>query len=235
MKKITLVLAALLLSVTSAKATEQVSELDGKDLRVTKRYRFSQPIMFVERGVEFLIFQNGEFDFNTDSQYGFSDNYYRKHNSRNRGYNKTYGAPGVHVKYNRSRGVYIAHDRFGRVRRIGNVFVNYDAYGRVKRVGSVYMRYRHNKLKQVGGLYLQYNRWGDMIDIRGNVNFSNQGCGFCGMTGCTTNHFHNDGGNNWYNDNDWSDNDDYYYYRKNGKTHKKSKKQKKYHKKRRTY
>lgn len=56
MKKITLVLAVMLLGVTFATASEKISELDGKDLRITKRYRFMQPIMFVERGVEFLIF-----------------------------------------------------------------------------------------------------------------------------------------------------------------------------------
>ena len=51
MKKITLVLAAMLLSLTSATAT---SNLDHKDLRITNRYPFAQPIKFVERGVELL-------------------------------------------------------------------------------------------------------------------------------------------------------------------------------------
>lgn len=86
----------------------------------------------------------------------------------------------------------MSHDRFGRARRIGNVFINYDYAGRVKRIGSVYIQYRHRLLKQVGGLHIQYNRWGDMISTRGKVNRSNQGCGFCGMTGCTADHFQND-------------------------------------------
>ena len=58
MRKITLVLATLLLGVTFATALEQVSELNSKDLRNSKRYRISQPILFVERSVEFLIFPN---------------------------------------------------------------------------------------------------------------------------------------------------------------------------------
>ncbi len=234
MKKITLVLAALLFSMTSATATEQISDLNSKDLGITKRYRFTQPITFVERGVEFLIFPNGEFDFNTDYNYGYYDSYYRTKRSKRNRINATFGAPGVRINYNRPRGVYIAHDRFGRVRRISNVFINYDAQGRVKRIGSVYMRYRHDKLKQVGGLRIQYNRWGDMIAINGHVNFSNQGCGFCGITGCTTDHFHNDFSDDWYDD-DWNNNDDYYYYRKGGKTLKKSKKHKKHYKKKRNY
>ncbi|TJY33958.1 hypothetical protein [Pontimicrobium aquaticum] len=228
MRKITLVLATMLLGVTFATASELVSELNSKDLRITKRYRFTQPIVFVERGVEFLIFQNGEFDFNTDVNYGhFGDSYYRKSRTKRGSINATFGAPGVRINYNRPRGVIITHDRLGRVRRIGNVFINYDYQGRVKRIGSVYMQYRFGQLKQVGGLHIQYNRWGDMIGVRGKVNRSNQGCGFCGMTGCTTDHFHKD--NDWYDDDRYDDrwdgrDDDYYYYRKNDKTLKKKKK-----------
>ena len=183
MRKITLVLATLLLGVTFATALEQVSELNSKDLRNSKRYRISQPILFVERGVEFLIFPNGEFDFNTNANYANSGDYYRKSTTRRGSINATFGAPGVRIKYNRPRGVIITHDRLGRVRSVGNVFINYDYQGRVKRVGSVYMTYRFGQLKQVGGLHIQYNRRGDMISIRGKVNRSNQGCGICGITG----------------------------------------------------
>lgn len=225
MKKITLLLIGLLLGITSTTATEIVSELDNsKDLRINKRYRYTQPVMFVERGVEFLIFPNGEFDFNTDIYYRY-DSYYRNGKSKRRGINTTYGAPGVRYNYSRSRGVYVAHDRLGRVRRVGNVYVNYDHYGRIKRVGSVYIKYRHGRLKQVGGLHIKYNRKGKVIDTWGKINRSNQGCGFCGTFGCTADHFNNDYRDDWY-ENDWYDNgnnDDYYYYRKSGKTLKKKK------------
>ena len=228
MRKITLVLATLLLGVTFATALEQVSELNSKDLRNSKRYRISQPILFVERGVEFLIFPNAEFDFNTNANYANSGDYYRKSTTRRGSINATFGAPGVRINYNRPRGVRITHDRLGRVRRVGNVFINYDYQGRVNRVGSVYMQYRYGQLKQVGGLYIQYNRRGEMISLRGKVNRSNKGCGFCGITGCTTDHFHKD--NNWYDDKWYDDDswdgrdDDYYYYRKGDKTLKKQKK-----------
>jgi len=223
MRKITLVLATLLVGVTFATASETVSELDGKDLRITKRYRFTQPILFVERGVEFLIFPNGEFDFNTDVNYGHFGDYYRKSTTRRGSINATFGTPGVRINYNRPRGVRITHDRLGRVRRVGNVFINYDYQGRVKRIGSVYIKYRFGQLKQVGGLHIQYNRWGDMIGTRGKVNRSNQGCGFCGMTGCTSEHFHNNQ-DDWYDDGWDGRDDDYYYYRKGDKALKKKKK-----------
>ncbi len=224
MKKVTFIIAAMLIGLASATAAELSSENDGKDLRITKRYRYTQPIMFVERGVEFLIFPNGEFDFNTEIVSGpFSnDNYYRQNNSRRSSVNSTFNAPGSRARYTRNHGTLILHDRWGKVRRIGNVFINYDSRNRVRRIGSVYMRYRRGKLKQVGGLTLQYNRWGQMVGTHGVVNHSNLGCGICGVTGCTVDHFdgHNDG---WFDD-DFNDFDnDFYYYRKNGKKMKRKK------------
>ena len=230
MKKVTLIIAAMLIGLTSATATELTSDLDGKDLRITKRYRYTQPILFVERGVEFLIFPNGEFDFNTEIVAGpfYDDYYFRNNNSRRSSINATYGAPGRRAKYTRHGGTLVLHDRFGKVRRIGNVFINYDSRGRVKRIGSVYMRYRHGKLKQVGGLTIQYNRWGDMVGTHGHVNLSNLGCGICGLTGCTADHFQNDWDNDWYDDGFDDFNDDFYYFRqKDGKMKKRKKNKKK--------
>ena len=223
MKKITLVLAAMLLSMTSATAKKATTDLDQKDLRITNRYRYSQPILFVERGIEFLVFPSGEFDFNTDKMYGERNRFYKRRKNHRANIKYAHGSPGVRINYNRQRGVYVSHDRFGRVGRVGNTFVNYDSYGRVKRIGSVNMKYRHGKLKQVGGLQIRYNRWGDMVSLNGTVNYSNQGCVFCGISGCSTNHFANDyGDNDWYNDNDH--NDYYYYYKNRGKTSKKKNK-----------
>lgn len=231
MKKVTLIIAAMLIGLASATAAEITSALDGKDLRITKRYRYTQPILFVERGVEFLIFPNGEFDFNTEIVNGpfTDDNYYRQNNSRRSSVNVTFGAPGTRARYTRNRGTLILHDRYGKVRRIGNVFINYDSRGRVKRIGSVYMKYRHNKLKQVGGLRIQYNRWGDMVGLHGYVKPHSQDCGICGISGCTMDHFGEGHHDDWFDD-DFNDfDDDYYYYRQNGKK-KKRKKQKKYRK-----
>ncbi len=217
MKKITLVLATMLLSVTYATAAKLTSDSNHTNKNSINNYRFAQPIMFVERGIEFLVFQNGEFDFNTDRSSGYSNNYKRKNRSRYGSNNSRYGSPGVRVDYKRTRGVYISHDRYGRVRRVGNIFVNYDAHGRVKRIGSVYMRYQHRKLKQVGGLRLQYNRRGGLMSIKGQVNYSNQGCGFCGTSGCSTSHFDN----KWNERDDWQENDrDDYYYKKGNKSKK---------------
>ena len=89
MKKVTFFIATMLIGLTSATAAELTADLDHNDLRITKRYRYTQPIMFVERGVEFLIFPNGEFDFNTEIVDGpFNGNYfYKQNNSRRRSIN----------------------------------------------------------------------------------------------------------------------------------------------------
>ena len=230
MKRVIVLLAALFTGMITASAAEKITAEDSKDLRITKRYRYTQPILFVERGVEFLIFPNGQFDFNTEIVGGpfVDDFYYRGSRSRRNSINSTFGAPGRRYFHSGPGGVLILHDRFGQVRRIGNVFINYDSRGRVKRIGSVYMRYRHGRLKQVGGLTILYNRWGHMIGTRGHVNHSNLGCGVCGVTGCTADHFQLDqqwGSNDWDDwDDDWDDfDDDYYYYRHKGKKIKRKK------------
>ncbi|WP_299128831.1 hypothetical protein [uncultured Winogradskyella sp.] len=210
MKSKLLFLAVVLVGLTSATATTAGDAvLNGEDSKYA-RYRFSQPITFVERGVEFLIFPDGSFDFNTEilAPSPNNDDYYYKQNRRRT--NRTYGAPGTQY-HRRDRGVLIRHDRLGRVRRIGNVFMNYDRQGRIKRVGSVYMNYRRGQLKQVGGLRIIYNRYGEIVDTRGFVNFNNRVNIWHSQT------FDDDWNDNWNNDND------FYYYRKNGKIKKQKK------------
>ncbi|MFK7749642.1 MAG: hypothetical protein AB8B65_14695 [Kordia sp.] len=167
MKNYYLLFVGLLLSVTTTQANVISDQTNGSENGLTNRYRYAQPIQFVERGVEFFVFLNGEFDFNTHPV-----NYRR---GRRNAVNRTFGAPRVRTRGNvrntRNIGVRVEHDNNGRVRRIGNLFINYDRFGRVKRIGSIYMRYhnRHGKLKQIGGLRLKYNLRGRLIRQIGNV------------------------------------------------------------------
>jgi hypothetical protein len=192
MKTITLLAAVLL--ATAAHATEAVN-FSGTE----NRFSFDEPIAFNERGIEFYVFPNGEFDFNTETSAG-ADVYYR--NGRRSTINSTYGAPG-----HSNGGVRIEHDSQGRVRRIGNVFLNYDGANRIKRIGSVYMGYDRERLTQVGGMRLVYNNRGQLVNIHGNVNGNtayayNDNSYFYGPTQ----------GNNYIHNND----DDYYYYKTDG-------------------
>ncbi len=155
MKTITLLAAVALLSVTNASASTVNSRLANP---IERHFSFDTPIEFTEKGILFLVFPNGEFDFNAETSRNAGIVYRNGHRSNN----QTYGvAP--------NRGVIIEHDALGRVRRIGNVFVNYDAQNRIKRIGSVYMTYNRFALSQIGNLRIVYNRNGQIINMIGSV------------------------------------------------------------------
>jgi hypothetical protein len=67
MKKLVPLFTGLLIGLTTVSAAEKISATQGEDLIIT-RYGYAQPIQFVERGVEFLIFPDGSFDFITEFQ-----------------------------------------------------------------------------------------------------------------------------------------------------------------------
>lgn len=195
MKKITLLVASIFLIGSGvANATERNNTKSPVD------FRNADPIVFTERGIEFFVFPDGQFDFNTTPSTG--DMYYKS--GKRNGPNKTYGTP-ASVR-NRNYGIKVEHDNMGRVRRIGNVFMNYDANDRIKRVGSVYMTYNRYALTQVGGLQIIYNRRGEIVDIFGAVKGGRR--------------YQYNQNNHDYNNTDYdgqnADNQDDIYYRTNG-------------------
>lgn len=195
MKKITLLVASILLVGSVANASEIIKFSDERSF--TTNFSDAEPITFMERGIEFYIFPDGQFDFNTEPTTG-SDAYYKSgKRSSSANTNLTYGAPGA----NYNQGVRIEHDSQGRIRRIGNVFVNYDAGNRIKRIGSVYMTYNRFALSQVGGMQIVYNRRGQIIDMIGSVKGST----------------YTNGGNYYYGSSNANNtNNDSYYYRADG-------------------
>ena len=203
MKKITLLVAVILLVANVAKASVSTTA----DVTINNRYGANEPIEFVERGILFYVFPNGDFDFNTRPNDSHGDYYYRGAN-RNQNQNS-----------NRENfGVLIENDSFGRIRRVGNTFINYDYNNRVARIGSVFMRYNRFALIQIGGLKLVYNRFGTIIDSYGSVKgFRNQG--FTNSS-YNTNGNYNSGHFNNYTDDDneyqYFDNNASYYYKTDG-------------------
>lgn len=194
MKKITLLVASIFLMGGIV-----ANAADRNDRRSPVDFRNADPIVFVERGVEFYIFADGQFDFNTRPSNG---EMYHKSGRRTSAVNRTYGR-NANVQ-NRNYGVKVEHDNRGRVRRVGNVMINYDANDRVKRVGSVYMAYNRYALDRVGNLQIIYNRRGQIVDIVGAV-----------KGGRVYQYSQN---NNDYNDRDYdqnSNNQDDIYYRTN--------------------
>ena len=122
---ILLLLAMMSLTTINANNIEKSTSKIG----VTNRY--NDAVTFVERGIQFHVFLNGDFDFNT-------------HYDRYSDY-----------------GVRIDRDRRGRIRSVGSVYINYDSRGNVKRIGSVFMKYKFGQLFKVGNLHISYDRWGN--------------------------------------------------------------------------
>ena len=204
MKKITLlVVASILLVGNMALASENPVFSDNTNRRgYYIDYRDAEPIIFRVRGIGFMLFPNGEFDFNTRPS---GPRYH---------VNGTNGAPGTRGYYGPSeRGIRVEHDNFGRVRRVGNVYINYDAFGRVKRIGTIYMSYNSFAVTKVGNMRIVYDRRGRIVDVYGFINHANGGYNYNPGT-------HYSGGNGGYGygddyGDDYND-DDYYYYRKDG-------------------
>ena len=205
MKKITLlVVASILLVGNLALASENPVFSDNTNRRgYYIDYRDAEPIIFKERGIEFMLFPNGEFDFNT------------RPSGPRYAVNGTNGAPGTRGGYygTSERGIRVEHDNFGRVRRVGNVYINYDAFGRVKRIGTIYMSYNSFAVTKVGNMRIVYDRRGRIVDVFGFINYANSGYEY-NPRGTYS------GGNGGYGygddyEDDYND-DDYYYYRKDG-------------------
>ena len=195
MKKSILLVTCIFLLGNTAIASEQkiISEKSSSNFE----NNWKEPIVFVERGIEFYVFLNGQFDFNTRPTK--SQTYYR--NGRRNTVSMHYGG-------GNNQGVLIQKDGFGRIRRIGNVFMNYDNRNRIKRIGGVFMNYNPFGLEQIGGLRIVYNRRGQVINFLGSVK-GNQ-------------YSHSNSENhNHYNDDDFNDNNnnqnDYYYKEKDSK------------------
>jgi hypothetical protein len=197
MRKITLLVASIFLVGSMANASENPVFSDNTKIA---KFGFDEPIKFTERGIEFFVFPNGEFDFNTRPQDSQGDYFYKTAGRRS-----TVEVERSMVNY----GVRIEHDSFGRVRRVGNTFINYDYNDRVNRIGTVYMKYNRFALAQVGGLRIVYNRRGQIIDFVGAVKGYRSGYQF-GNNNSNYNSY--DNGNDYNQNND----DNYYYYKQDG-------------------
>ncbi|CAH0334424.1 hypothetical protein FVB9288_03413 [Flavobacterium sp. CECT 9288] len=200
MKKITLLVASIFVfggSVANATEKKDFSVI----IKSSSLFDNDEPVEFIERGIAFYVFPDGQLDFNTRPT--TRGEMYYKANSNSR-VNRTYGTP------NRNRpinyGVRIEHDNLGRVRQVGNVFINYDANDRVKRIGSVYMTYNRFALERVGGLEIIYNRRGQVIDMIGSV-----------KGGKAYYYGQNSNSVDYSNNQDSSDEDSYYYRSTNSK------------------
>ena len=108
--------------------------------------RYDEAISFIERGVQFHVFLNGDFEFDTPNRH-----YYKYNNKRYRQNN-----------------IRIDRDYQGKIKRIGANYIRYDYRGNVTRIGNIRIYYRRGFVRKVGDLKVSYNNWGDP-SFYGNV------------------------------------------------------------------
>jgi hypothetical protein len=133
MKKGLLFIVAMIMMVSTieAKIIEKTSDRLGYN-----RSLRAQPIVFIEKGIQFSIFPNGKFKFT-------KANFKNRWNLRNH-------------RWKHQRGVNILWDRKGRISKVGNVQIFYTRNNKVIEIGSVDLNYKHGKLKKVGNLHILY-------------------------------------------------------------------------------
>jgi hypothetical protein len=124
---------------------------------------YGNSFIFVEQGVEFAVFPDGQFDFNVD-RYGPNFSAYADFGGVSISYNSGY-----------SYDAYVQYDDFGAVIQIENVPIYYDYYGRIIQAGNIHIRYNHfGQVIRVGGLHVHYNRYNRFSHYSGFINTHNR-------------------------------------------------------------
>lgn len=118
---------------------------------------YSNSIIFVEGGIEFAVFPDGQFDFTVlNNNAHLSLNYYNDN---------------VAFSFNTGYGLdaYVQYDSYGAPIQIMDVPVFYDYYGRVNQVGNIHIAYINGRLHRVGGMYVYYGPDGHFHRFSGYI------------------------------------------------------------------
>ena len=118
--------------------------------------------IFVENGIEFSVFPDGEFDF-------YIPDYVE-------GVSLSVNAGPVGISFNTGFDYdpYVQYDEFGAVIQIEDTPLYYDNYGRLAQAGDVNITYRNNRIRRVGGLQVFYNNYGNFSHYTGFINVYNR-------------------------------------------------------------
>jgi hypothetical protein len=117
--------------------------------KTTIGYRYNEAVTFIERGVQFHVFLDGDFEFNNPNR------------------NRRYSRNNIRIDRNYN----------GEIKRVGTNYIRYDYRGNVTRIGTVRIYYRKGLVKRVGDLKVSYNSWGDPY-FYGNVHRDYYDSGF---------------------------------------------------------
>lgn len=110
-------------------------------------YRYSNSFIFVENGITFAVYPDGEFDFYIDRQVSLQAGI-------------RLGGAAVTFNSGFNYNPFVQYDDYGAVIQIEHVPVFYDYYGRVSAIGGVNISYRHGRVFRMGGMRVFYNPMG---------------------------------------------------------------------------
>src|SRR5690606_20293780 len=120
---------------------------------------YGNAFIFVEDGIEFSVFPDGQFDFNL-MRYANNENVSYGSNNFNLNFNSGYN-------YN----PYVQYEEFGAIIQIENTPIFYDYYGRIIQAGNVNIHYNNNGyVSRVGGLRVFYNNFNVFTHFTGFIN-----------------------------------------------------------------
>lgn len=123
-------------------------------------FGYGDAFIFNEGGVEFAIFQDGQFDFYFNPRGAFPRFAGRDPFSFNHGFNYD---------------PFVQYDDFGAVIQIERVPVYYDHFGRIIQAGRVPIYYNaFGIVRRIGNLYLDYDRFGRLARATGYINAGNR-------------------------------------------------------------
>lgn len=154
MKNFTLILFFLLVGFLATANTAKSS---------LSPFNYGESFIFVEGGVEFSVYPNGEFDFYYNPQFARTSVVHIP-------------APNYNISYNSGFNYdpFVQYDDFGAVIQIENVPVYYDYYGRIVQAGNVFLNYNsRGQLIRVGNMHIRYNRFNQPVKYIGFINSYN--------------------------------------------------------------
>lgn len=155
MKNLLLILGAFVLS-SSVGATTLENNAISHNV-----FGYNNSVIFVEGGITFSVFPDGEFDFYIDNRVNF-------------GANLNFGRNNITFNTGFDYNPFVQYDDYGAVIQIENVPVFYDYYGRVSQIGGINIWYNNGRLRRVGGLYVYYNNRGLFSRFNGFINVYNR-------------------------------------------------------------
>lgn len=133
----------------------------AKEHAPQRTFGYSNSLIFVENGITFSVYPDGEFDFFIDNP-----NYLGAAYSRN----------GVNISFNAGFNYdpWVQYDDYGAILQVENTPVYYDFYGRVNRIGDINIYYNRGRVSRIGGLYVYYDPYGGFSRFRGYINVFNR-------------------------------------------------------------